>query len=63
MNYMKGYICKLTNTTRKTLFQTKKKILRDKLNSGNNKSKTLYKITKSLTSDTSENTLLTATSP
>ena len=37
--------------------------MRDKLNSGNNKSKPLYKITKSLTSDTSENTLPTATSP
>ena len=63
MNCTKGYICKLTNATRKHLFQTKKEILRDKLNSGNNKSKTLYKITKSLTSDTSENTLPTATSP
>ena len=48
---------------KKHLFQTKKKILRDKLNSGNNKTKTLYKITKSLTSDTSKNTLPTATSP
>ena len=48
---------------KKHLFQTKKKILRDKLNSGNNKTKTLYKITKSLTSDTNENTLLTAISP
>ena len=48
---------------KKHLFQTKKKILRDKSNSGNNKTKTLYKITKSLTSDTSENTLPTATSP
>ena len=47
---------------KKHLFQTKKKILRDKLNSGNNKTKTLYKITKSLTSDTSENILPTATS-
>ena len=47
---------------KKHLFQTKKEILRDKLNSGNNKSQTLYKITKSLTSDTSENTLPTATS-
>ena len=37
--------------------------MRDKLNSGNNKTKILYKITKSLTSDTSENTLPTATSP
>ena len=48
---------------KKYLFQTKKKILRDKLNSGNNKTKTLYKKTKSLTFDTSENTLLTATLP
>ena len=48
---------------KKHLFQTKKKILRDKLNSGNYKTKTLYKITKFLTSDSSENTLLTATSP
>ena len=47
---------------KKHLFQTKKEILRDKLNSGNNKSKTLYKITKSLTSDPSENTLPIATS-
>ena len=37
--------------------------MRDKLNFGNNKSKTLYKITKSLTSYASENTLPTATSP
>ena len=36
--------------------------MRDKLNSGNNKAKNLYKITKTLTSDTSENTLLRATS-
>ena len=48
---------------KKHVFQTKKKILRDKLNSGNNKTKTLYKITKPFTSDTSENTLPTATSP
>ena len=48
---------------KKHLFQTKKKILRDKLNSGNNKTKTLYKITKSLTSDTNENTLPTAITP
>ena len=47
---------------KKHLFQTKKEILRDKLNSGKNKSKTLYKITKSLTSDISENTLPIATS-
>ena len=46
----------------KHLYQTKKKILRNKLNSGNNKTKTLYKITKTLTSDTSQNTLPTATS-
>ena len=31
--------------------------MRDKLNLGDNKTKTLYKITKSLTSDISENTL------
>ena len=36
--------------------------MRDILNSGNNKTKTLYKITKTLTSDTGENTLPTATS-
>ena len=36
--------------------------MRDKLNSGNNKTKTLYKITKTLTSDTSEDILPTATS-
>ena len=47
---------------KKHLYQTKKKILRDKLNSGNNKTKTLYEIIKTLTLDTSENTLLTATS-
>ena len=37
------------------LYQSKKKILRDKLSSDKNKTKTLYKITKILTSDTSEN--------
>ena len=36
--------------------------MRDKLNSGKNKTKTLYKITKSLTSDISENTLPETTS-
>ena len=44
------------------LYKTKKEILRDKLNSGKNKTKTLYKITKSLTSDISENTLPETTS-
>ena len=44
------------------LYRTKKKTLRDKLNSGNNKTKTLYKITISLTSDVSENTLPATTS-
>ena len=48
---------------KKYLFQTKKEMLRNKLNSGSKKSKTLYKITKSLTSDASENTLPTPTSP
>ena len=36
--------------------------MRDKLNSEKNKTKTLYKITKSLTSDISENTLPKTTS-
>ena len=62
VNYIKSYICKLTNATRKILYQTKKKILRDNLNSGNNKTKTLCEIAKTLTSDRSENTLPTATS-
>ena len=63
VNYTKGYICKLTNATRNTYFKQKNEILRDKLNTGNSKSKILYKITKSLTSDASENTLPTATPP
>ena len=36
--------------------------MRDKLNFGDNKTKTLYKITKSLTSDISENALPEKTS-
>ena len=43
-----------------TLISNKKENFK-RLNSGNNKTKTLYKLTKSLTSDTSENTLPTAT--
>ena len=43
VNYTKGYICKLTNDTRNTYFKQKKKILRDKLNSGNNKTKLYIK--------------------
>ena len=39
------------------LYKIKRKTVRDKLNFGDNKTKTLYKITKSLTSDISENTL------
>ena len=63
MNYIKCFIYRLDKHYKKHQFQTKKEILRDKLNSGNNKSKTLYKITKCLTSDASENTLPTASSP
>ena len=44
------------------LYQSRKKILRDKLSSDENKTKTLYKITKILTSDTSENNFPETTS-
>ena len=44
------------------LYQSKKKILRDKLSSDKNNTKTLYKITKILTSDTSENNFPESTS-
>ena len=44
------------------LYKTKKKTLRDKLNSGNNKTKSLHIITKSLTSDISKNTIPETTS-
>ena len=44
------------------LYQSKKKLLRDKLSSDKNKTKTLYKITKILTSDTSENNFPESTS-
>ena len=44
------------------LYQTKKKTLRDKLSSGNNKTKTLYKITKTSTSDISKIILPATTS-
>ena len=37
------------------LYQSKKKLLREILSSDKNKTKTLYKIKKILTSDTSEN--------
>ena len=47
---------------RRYLYQSKKKILRDKLSSDKNKTKTLYKITKILTSDTSENKFPESTS-
>ena len=44
------------------LYQSKKKILRDKLSSDKSKTKTLYKITKILTLDTSENKFPESTS-
>ena len=45
-----------------TFISSKKKLLRDKLSSDKNKTKTLYKITKILTSDTSENNFPESTS-
>ena len=44
------------------LYQSKNKILRDKLSSDKNKTKTLYKITKILTPDTGENNFPESTS-
>ena len=44
------------------LYQSKMKLLRDKLSYDKNKTKTLYKITKILTSDTSENNFPESTS-
>ena len=45
-----------------TLISNKERKSWEITNSGNNKTKTLYEITKTLTFDTSENILLTATS-
>ena len=44
------------------LYQSKKKLLREKLSSDKNETKSLYKITKILTSDTSENNFPESTS-
>ena len=52
----------MINVTSDTYIKQKRKTLRDKMNSGDNKTETLYNITKSLTSDISENTLPETTS-
>ena len=64
MSYTKDNIYLQINATRDIYInqKSKKKLLRDKLSSDKNKTKTLYKITKILTSDTSENNFPESTS-